>query len=111
MMPSLWRLEHGELVLTSERPLTICVLSLRAEVAPRLNTLRAYLRQAITRPGLTVLLDDPDQSIWAWPGGPGLRQVLTISAIPASPDQAPERQGVSLSFAVDPIPAPDADRE
>ena len=112
-MPSVWRLDHGEIILMSQPPLENCILSLRSPVAPRFSTLRAALQQAVARPGSIVLLDDPDEAIWAWPDGLGLRKVLTIRVIPASPDRAPGAapQGVSINLAIDPIPAPGADRE
>jgi hypothetical protein len=113
MMPSVWRLDHGQLLLTNLPPFGDCILSLQAMVAPRLSTLRAALRTAVARPGFAVLQEDPTQSVWAWPARPGMRWVLTIGLIPASPDQPsrPGQQGVSIYLAIDPIPAAGTDRE
>ncbi len=112
-MPSVWRLDHGELILMSEPPLQNCILSLRSQVAPRFSTLRAALQQSVAWPGGEVLLDDPDQAIWSWPDGPQLRRVLTISVVPASPDRPPGTAplGVQINLAREPMPAAGTNRE
>lgn len=109
LMPSVWRLDHGQLLHSSvpAPPHFIdCHLSLDSEVAPTVARLREGLRPVVDRPGLRQISADPQEVIWTWRAGPRERRVLTIAAIPASRDRnrAPGRQGVAIHFATDPLP-------
>lgn len=109
MMPTVWRLDHGELVLTSLPPMPICMVSLRSDIAPRMSTLRAALLQAIVPPAREVLREDASGGAWAWPDRPGFQQVLTITVIPASRGET--QQGVSVNLSIEPIPTPGGGQE
>lgn len=113
LMPTAWRLDHGELVLMTTPPMPICTLALRSDVAPRISTLQAALLQAFVPPDREAFREDADGGAWGWPDRPGFQEVLTITVIPPSPGepQGPKRQGVSINLSVEPNPGPGTNQE
>jgi hypothetical protein len=111
--PSVWRFDHGELLQSAIGPVVDCILSLDSLVAPSPAALRAGLRALAQRPGSTDVSTDYRGSGWAWPGSPGYRTVLTITAIPASPGRTygKGRQAMSVRLSAERVPAPDEDQE
>ena len=111
--PSIWILNHGQLMWLHNRSMNACLLNLDSLVSPTPAALGAALRPIVQRPGFVVVPDNEAEFSWAWPGDPGYRMVLKIWNDPPIPGRTygPGRQAITLSFAREPIPAPGANRE